>query len=68
MCSSDLQELTDVDAITEQYLIVDKAMQEDVAMISGWVLATLGAVSNRLVGVSPNVFGTFVNVQNWDIQ
>ena len=62
------QELTDVDAITEQYLIVDRAMQEDVAMISGWVLATLGAVSNRLTGVTPNVFGTFVNVQNWDIQ
>lgn len=62
------QELTDVDAITEQYLIVDRAMQEDVAMISGWVLATLGAVNNRLTGVTPNVFGTFVNVQNWDIQ
>ena len=62
------QELTDVDAITEQYLIVDRAMQEDVAMISGWVLATLGAVSNRLTGVTPNVFGTFVDVQNWDIQ
>ena len=62
------QELTDVGEITQQYLIVDKAMQEDVAMISGWVLATLGAVSNRLSGVTPNVFGTFVNVQNWDIQ
>ena len=62
------QELTDVGEITQQYLIVDKAMQEDVAMISGWVLATLGAVSNRLTGVTPNVFGTFVNVQNWDIQ
>ena len=45
-----------------------KAMQEDVAMISGWVIATLGAVNNRLVGVHPNVFGTFVNVQDWDIQ
>ena len=62
------QELTDVGEITQQYLIVDNAMQEDVAMISGWVLATLGAVSNRLTGVTPNVFGTFVNVQNWDIQ
>ena len=43
-------------------------MQEDVAMISGWVIATLGAVNNRLTGVTPNVFGTLVNVQNWDIQ
>ncbi|MBQ8973489.1 MAG: ABC transporter substrate-binding protein, partial [Clostridia bacterium] len=62
------QELTDVDAITEQYLIVDRAMQQDVAMISGWVIATLGAVNDRLTGVTPNVFGTFVDVQNWDVQ
>ena len=62
------QELTDVDEIAAQYLIVDKAMQDDVAMISGWVIATLGAVNNRLVGVHPNVFGTFVNVQDWDVQ
>ena len=62
------QELTDVDAIAQQYLIVDKAMQEDVAMISGWVLATLGAVNNRLEGAHPNVFGTFVNVQDWDVK
>lgn len=62
------QELTDVDAITEQFLIVDRAMQEDVPMISGWVLATLGAVNNRLQNATPDVFGTFVNVQEWDVQ
>ncbi|MBR0219888.1 MAG: ABC transporter substrate-binding protein, partial [Clostridia bacterium] len=62
------QELTDVDAIAAQYLIVDKAMQEDVAMISGWVIATLGAVNERLTGVTPNVFGTFIDVQNWDVK
>ena len=61
------QELTDPDQIAEQYLIVDRAMQEDVAMISGWVIATLGAANNRLTGVTPNVFGTFVDVQNWDV-
>ena len=62
------QELTDLDAVIEQYLIVDRAMQEDVAMISGWVVAALGAVNNRLVNATPNVFGTFANVQEWDIQ
>ena len=62
------QELNDVSEIAAQYLIVDKAMQVDVAMISGWVIATLGAVNNRLVGVTPNVFGTFIDVQNWDVQ
>ena len=61
------QELTDVGEIAAQYLVVDQAMQRDVAMISGWVIATLGAVNNRLTGVTPNVFGTFVDVQNWDV-
>ena len=63
---SQSQQLTDVEAIKEQYLIVDRAMQRDCAMISGWVTATLGAVSTRVTGVTPNVFGTFVDVQNWD--
>ncbi|MBQ7488235.1 MAG: ABC transporter substrate-binding protein [Clostridia bacterium] len=62
------QTLNDNAAIAEQYLIVDQAMQTDVPMISGWVLSTLGAVSNRLTGVRPDVFGTFIDVQNWDIQ
>ena len=62
------QELTDVVEITAQFLVVDKAMQEDVAMISGWVIATLGAVNNRVANAHPDVFGTFVNVQEWDIQ
>ena len=62
------QTFTDNTAISEQYLIIDQAMQTDVPMISGWVLSTLGAVSNRLTGVKPDVFGTFIDVQNWDIQ
>ena len=61
------QALTDVEEVAGQYLIVDRAMQRDVPMISGWVIATLGAVSNRVTGATPNVFGTFVDVQNWDV-
>ena len=56
-----------MEEVTGQYLIIDRAMQRDVAMISGWVIATLGAVNNRVTGVTPNVFGTFVDVQNWDV-
>ena len=62
------QELTDVSAITAQYLVVDKIMQRDAAMISGWVLGTLGAKNNRVLNAEPNVFGTFVNVVDWDVQ
>ena len=43
-------------------------MQQEAPMISGWVIAKLGAVSNRLSNAVPDIFGTFVNVQDWDIQ
>ena len=62
------QTIPDPAAVTEQFLIIDKAMQTDVPMISGWVAAPLGAVSSRLTGVTPDIFGTFTEVQNWDIQ
>lgn len=62
------QELTDPAAITEQYLIVNRAMQQDVPMISGWIISALGAVNDRLVNAHPDVYGTFINVQDWDIQ
>ena len=62
------QELTDVEEIAQQYLVVDRAMQEDAAMISGWVISTLGAVNDRVEGASPNVFGTFINVHQWDVR
>ncbi len=62
------QELETVGEIAEQYRVVDTAMQQDPAMISGWVKASLGAVSSRLVNAEPNVFGTFINVHEWDIR
>ena len=62
------QTLNDEKEIAQQYLIVDQKMQQDVPMISGWVIAKLGAVSNRLVNVTSDIFGTFVNVEKWDIQ
>jgi peptide/nickel transport system substrate-binding protein len=62
------QTLDDEKEIARQYLIVDRVMQEQAPMISGWVIAKLGAVNNRLVNAHPNIFGTFVNVQEWDVQ
>lgn len=62
------QSLDEDKDITAQYLIVDQAVQQDVPMIAGWALATLGAVNHRLVNANPQVFGTFINVQEWDIQ
>ena len=62
------QSLTDDEAITAQYLIINQAMQRDVPVISGWVIAKLGVASERLVNANPDVFGTFINVHEWDVR
>ena len=62
------QSLADPEQITAQYLIVDEHMQSDVPMISAYVISPLGAVSNRMENVKPNIFGTFVNVHQWDVK
>lgn len=61
------QTLTDQAEITARYLLTDQHVQQDVPMISAYILSALGAVSNRLVNVTPDVFGTFINVHQWDI-
>lgn len=50
------------------YLTVNQEVQQNVPMISVYIVSKLGAVSNRMVGVQPDVFGTFVNVHEWDVQ
>lgn len=61
------QTLTDQAEITARYLLVDQHVQQDVPMISAYILSALGATSNRLVNAAPDVFGTFINVHEWDI-
>lgn len=61
------QSLTDQSEITARYLLTDQHVQKDVPMISAYILSALGATSNRLVNAVPDVFGTFINVHEWDI-
>ncbi len=61
------QTLTDQNEIKAQYLLVDQQVQKDVPMISAYIISSLGVTSKRLLNASPNVFGTFINVQDWDI-
>ena len=61
------QSTTDMSVSVAAYLTVDQAVVEDVPMISAYIISTMGAVSNRLVNANPDVFGTFVNVHEWDI-
>ncbi|MDY4139341.1 MAG: ABC transporter substrate-binding protein, partial [Eubacteriales bacterium] len=50
------------------YLTVNRDVQENVPMISCYIVSKLGVVSNRLLNAAPDVFGTFVNVHEWDVQ
>ena len=56
-----------VDEITGFYSIVDKKVQEDVPMFSAYIISAQGAVSKRLTGVTADVYGTFMNVEEWEI-
>lgn len=61
------QTLTDVDAIRAQYLKVNQIVQQDVPMISAYILSTMGVTSQRLLNARPDIFGTIINVHQWDI-
>lgn len=61
------QESSDAEAARAAYLEINRAVVEDCPMISAYIISTMGAVSNRLVNVTPDVYGTFVNVHEWDI-
>lgn len=61
------QTSTDPAEIAAAFLTVDRAAVEDVPMISAYIISTMGVVSNRLTGVTPDVFGTFVDAHAWDV-
>lgn len=65
---TDTQLTVDKDKITDLYRIVDSAVQTDVPMINAYVISALGAKSNRLQNATPDVYGTFINVQDWEIK
>ncbi|MGB4658851.1 MAG: ABC transporter substrate-binding protein [Mobilitalea sp.] len=61
------QTATDIEEIKKAYLTIDTITQQEVPMISAYIISALGAKSNRLENVVPDVYGTFYNVQDWDI-
>ncbi|MBP3475944.1 MAG: ABC transporter substrate-binding protein [Lachnospiraceae bacterium] len=63
----DTQSTTDVEQLKADYAVVDKKVQEDVPMFSVYVISQMGAVSNRVTGAEPTVYGFFNDVQNWDV-
>jgi peptide/nickel transport system substrate-binding protein len=61
------QKSTDIDEIIKQYRIVTDITQQDVPMISAYIISAIGAVNNRLKNVVPDVYGTFINVNEWEV-
>ena len=59
---------SDVAETIELYSIVNNKVQEDVPMISAYVISAQGAMNKRLVGAQPCVYGFFNNVHNWDVE
>lgn len=62
------QSSTDLEEVRGAYLTMSRDVQENVPMISCYIVSKMGAVSNRLVNAHPDVFGTYINVHEWDVQ
>ncbi|WP_455715321.1 ABC transporter substrate-binding protein [Anaerosporobacter sp.] len=62
------QTTTDSDKMKALYKTVDSIVQSEVPMINAYVISGLGAKSNRLQNATPDVYGTFINIQDWEIK
>lgn len=59
---------SDTAELTKLYSAVDQQVQADVPMFSAYVIKSMAAVNNRLVNVTPTVYGFFNHVEQWDVQ
>lgn len=58
---------SDTEETKQLYSVVNRRVQEDVPMISAYVISAQGAVNKRLQGAVPSVYGFFNEVHNWTI-
>lgn len=61
------QNTDDMAEVRSQYSLINKKVQEDTPMFSAYIISAQGAVSNRLSGAEPTVYGFFNQVHNWEI-
>lgn len=61
------QKTNDINEIIKQYRIITDITQREVPMISAYIISALGAVNNRLKNATPDVYGTFINVYEWEV-
>jgi len=61
------QTTSDIATIKSQYLSIDTIVQQEVPMLSAYVISAMGAVNKRLVGATPDVYGSFINIHEWEV-
>lgn len=62
------QTTTDSSVIKSSYLSIDQEVQTNVPMISTYIISALGAVNHRMEHVTPDVYGTFMTINQWEIK
>lgn len=62
------QTTTDKLVIKNSYLSIDQEVQKNVPMISAYIISALGAVNHRMQHVTPDVYGTFMSINQWEIK
>ncbi len=62
------QVTSDINEIKAKYYTIDTIVQQDVPMISAYIISAMGAVNNRLVNATPDVYGFFINIHEWDVK
>ena len=61
------QQTSSGEEIKDFYSTVNRKMQEEAPMFSVYVISAQGAVSNRVAGAQPSVYGFLNDVHNWDV-
>lgn len=54
--------------VKKAFYTIDTIVQDDVPAFSLFTLGSLGAVSNRVENVTADSYGTFLNVQDWQVK
>lgn len=61
------QTTNDSKEVKSIYSSIDNTMKKDVPLLSVYAIRALGAVSKRLVNANPNTYGSFLNINEWDV-
>lgn len=64
---ADTQKTSDSAELKKIYGRIDTVVQQEVPLLSVYVIRALGASSKRLVNAEPRTYGFFNNVQDWDV-